>query len=87
MAPRVHKYRKTKSFMKLVDHYNTIYTIANDMVQSKISEIRTSRPGGSRDVEDRGFLSYLFQSGKMSVEEITVNAIGLVIAGVNSVRK
>lgn len=70
-----------------------MYSFSSGHVKSRIEEIekqdQLEEEEGGDGSEDRkeNFLSYMIHSGKMSIQEITVNAIDLLNAGIDTVRQ
>ncbi len=85
MQPHIHEYFKTKNYKKLLKIMEALYSIASGHVQSRIKEIEEASQDASEGEGEDDFLSHMIYSGTMSVDEIAVNAIDLLGAGINTV--
>ena len=85
-----HKIWRTKNWKALVNSFDDLYTYASGQVNEKIREIEEADKSGESETVDAelgmDFLTYMIHSGTMSVEELAVNAIDLLTAGVDTVR-
>ena len=85
MGVPLHKFIKTQNWKNLVKHFEKAYSIASGLTKSRIEEIEREAETGEGEEKD-DFLSHMIHSGKMSVEEVAVNAIDLMSAGIDTVR-
>ena len=86
-----HKLWRTKKWRSLVNSMNGIYNYCKGHVDKKIKEIEecseTSANGNGNQAElGMDFLTYMIYSGQLSVEDISVDAIDMLTAGVDTVR-
>ncbi len=82
-----HKFWRNKKWNRLLKSLEGLFTYSKGHVDEKIREIEE---GGVMDGDHQAelgmdFLSYMIHSGKMSVQDIAVNAIDLLTAGVDTV--
>ena len=66
----------------------TVYKIAMQHIEAKISEIREMDKEIREEhcsEENTDFLTHMIRNGKMSLEEISINATDLLGAGVDTV--
>lgn len=85
-----HKLWKTKNWKALVGSVDRMLSYAGRQVDDKIKKIEEAERGDGLGAEEgMDFLTYMLHSssGKMTVEEIAVNAIDLILAGVDTVSK
>ena len=85
MGLPLHKIIKTQNWKNLIKHLGISFSIASGLIKSKIEEIEREAQTGEGEKKD-DFLSHMIYSGKMSVEEVIVNAIDLMKAGIDTVR-
>ena len=85
----LHKLWRTKNWKTLVSSFDDLYTYASGQINEKIKEIEEA---GKLNVSEKAdaelgmdFLTYMIYSGTVRVEEIAVNAIDLLSAGVDTV--
>ena len=84
----LHKLWRTKNWKTLVSSFDDVFTYASGQINEKIKEIEEAGKSEKADAElGMDFLTYMIHSGTMSVEEIAVNAIDLLSAGVDTVFK
>ena len=85
-----HKVFRTRKWDKLVQSFNGMYSHSMGLIKTKIEEIEkeamTKDGEGEEEDTDLDFLSYMIHSKKMNIEEIAVNAVDLLNAGVDTVR-
>ena len=83
-----HKLWKNKNWKTLVSSMDGMLSYAGGLVNEKVKRIELAEEGDGLETEEgMDFLTYMLHSssGKMTVEEIAVNAIDLIIAGVDTV--
>ena len=84
-----HKLWKNKNWKTLVSSMDGMLSYAGGLVNEKVKKIELAEEGdvGLETEEGMDFLTYMLHSssGKMTVEEIAVNAIDLILAGVDTV--
>jgi cytochrome P450 len=78
-----HRLWRTRKWKKMVNALNYIISYAGKLVKERISEIAKDADANAELGDD--FLTYMILSGKMGTEEIAVNAIDLLGAGVDTV--
>ncbi len=71
----------------------TVHKLARQFIDEKLAEIAEDdrraleAVSGEEEVPDKvDFITYMIHSGKMSVEEVSVNIVDLLSAGVETVR-
>ena len=81
-----HKIWPTKNWKALINSFDYLYTYASGHVNEKIAELEKVKESEKADAElGMDFLTYMIHSGTMSVEELAVNAVDLIGAGVDTV--
>lgn len=83
----LHKLWKTKNWKELVRSQKDMFDYTSSLVNQKIKEIEKDA-GSSEEVQAElgtDFLTYMVHSGSLSVEEIAINSIDLLSAGVDTV--
>lgn len=86
-----HKIWRTKQWKELVNSLDGILTYTGHQVNQKIKKIEREEKeeadeAGENQAElEMDFLTNMIHSGKMSVNEIAVNAMDLLTAGVDTV--
>jgi len=86
----LHKYMRTSNWKKLVQQMDFTYSFSSSLIQAKIEEIE-KKEAESREDDNAGeeaaedFLTHMVYSGKMDINEIAVNAVDLLAAGVDTV--
>lgn len=85
----LHKLWKTKTWKEMVNAQDMMLSYAGKQVEEKIKAIEESsaalEAGDALAELGEDFLTYMIHSGKMSMQEIAVNAIDLLLAGVDTV--
>lgn len=85
-----HKLWKTRTWKRMVNAQGMMLSYAGKLVAERIDAIETSsaalEAGDAHAELGEDFLTYMIHSGKMSVQELSVNAIDLLLAGVDTVR-
>lgn len=84
----LHKIWRTGNWKKLIRSQKGILSYAGNLVNQKIREIAKEDAESADNVQAElgtDFLTYMVHSGKMSVEEVAVNAMDLLNAGVDTV--
>ncbi len=83
-----HKIWRTKKWKALIDSSNTMLSHCSKLVDEKIDQIEKSSKAGETEAElGTDFLTHMIHSGKMGVDEIAVNAVDLLTAGVDTVSR
>ena len=83
-----HKLWKNKNWKTLVSSVDGMLSYAGSLVNEKVKEIELAEEGDGLETEEgMDFLTYMLHSssGKMTVEDIAVNAIDLILGGVDTV--
>ena len=84
-----HKIWPTKNWKTLVNSFDYLYSYASGHVNEKIAELEKAEKLNEFEKVDAelgmDFLTYMIHSGNMSVEELAVNAVDLISAGVDTV--
>lgn len=75
-----HKVYPTKAWKALVRSMQNTYDIAMKYVKEKLEKVNNSFPEENED-----FLTAMIKKGEMSIEDISINAIDLLGAGVDTV--
>ena len=83
---------RTKLWKSIVSTNIQVHKLARNFINEKLTEIeeearKTLEAAGSEEeAPDKvDFLTYLVHSGKMSIEQVTVNVVDLLSAGVETV--
>ena len=88
----ISKFYRTKKWRDFIEVTRTVNTLAKQFVDEKLAEIEgedrkalEAASGEEEAPEKVDFVTYMVHSGKMSVEEVTVNVVDLLTAGVETV--
>ena len=83
---------RTKAWKDFVRANIQVHKLARKFINEKLAEIEEENmkaleaAGSEEEAPDKvDFLTYLVHSGKMSIEEVTVNIVDLMTAGVETV--
>ena len=85
-----YKYFRTKSWNALTESMMAVYKISMRHIEAKISEIKDMDKETREErlsEENTDFLTHMILNGKMSLEEISTNAMDLLGAGVDTVSR
>jgi cytochrome P450 len=84
-----HRLWRTKNWKRMVNALDYMWSFAGELVKEKILEIEEKNAAaGNTDIHAElgdDFITYMILSGKMGTEEIAVNAIDMLGAGVDTV--
>ena len=80
-----HKLWRTKDWKDLVQSQKGMLEFANKLISQKIREIKKEGTESSKAELGTDFLTYMINSGSLSAEEIAVNAVDLLEAGIDTV--
>ena len=86
----LHKLWRTKAWDTMVSTQGFMLSYAGKLVKEKIKEMEENRDAaenmGEASAElGKDFLTYMICSGKMGLEEIAVNAVDIIAAGLDTV--
>jgi len=84
-----HYFFRTRKWDKLTQNFIGVYSHAMGLIKAKIEEIEKEAMNKVEEEEDEGtdldFLTHMINSKKMKIEEVAVNAVDLLGAGVDTV--
>ncbi|XP_048734358.2 1,25-dihydroxyvitamin D(3) 24-hydroxylase, mitochondrial-like [Ostrea edulis] len=83
--PEVHKKLNTKPWRVHVQAWDTIFSVATELIENRITEIQNSLQSGELEKETTtGVLRHLISHTKLNIDEIYVNATELLLGGVDT---
>ena len=85
---KLHQLVGTKQWKTLRSSLLTVYNIALKNVEGKLQEVREDLSAASSDdepPEKMDFITYLMLNGKLTPQEIALNAIDFLLAGIDTV--
>ena len=86
-----HKLWRTKNWKELLRAQDGVMKFTGGLVQGKMEEVMREEREKAEEEEDlqaelgMDFLTYMLHSGTMSAEEVAVNAMDMLAAGVDTV--